>query len=87
MVGVFGALVLVVVLLRWVCLEPAMPNIPLNIDEKQAGLILSRYKDLQTANLESAIKIIDAIVVKILLPVFTSFVGYVFGSQVTSKSQ
>ena len=63
-----------------------MPNIPPGMDEKQAAAILSRYKELHTINIDNTIKMIDAVVMKILLPVFTSFVGYVFGSQARSKS-
>jgi hypothetical protein len=85
-VGVFSAAVLLLLLARWIYLDPPVPKIPANFDEKQAALILSRYKEIQGAVLDSTTKMIDTIVVRILLPVFTSFVGFVFGTQVAGKS-
>ena len=93
-IGVRGALivgsvatgVLLILLVRWIWLEPAMPNVPAGMDEKQIAAIMNRYKELQSINIDNTIKMIDAVIMKILLPVFTSFVGYVFGSQAGSKS-
>jgi hypothetical protein len=85
-VGVVGTVVLLMLLIRWIWLEPAVPQIPQSLEEKLAGAILSRYKELHTLNLDSTVKMIDTIVVRILLPVFTIFVGYIFGSQTGSRS-
>ena len=93
-IGVRGALIvgtvatsmLLLLLIRWISLEPAIPNVPASMDEKQAVAVMSRYKELQSINIDNTIKMIDAVIMKILLPVFTSFVGYVFGSQANSKS-
>jgi hypothetical protein len=85
-VGVVATAVLLILLGRWIWLEPAMPNIPVGMDEKQVAAIMSRYKELESINIDNTIKMIDAIIMKILLPVFTSFVGYVFGSQSRSRS-
>jgi len=93
-VGVRGALivgaligaVLMVLLVRWIWVEPAVPNIPPNLDEKQATLILSHYKELQGAVLDGTTKMIDMLVVRILLPIFTTFVGVIFGTQIGSKN-
>ena len=84
-VGAVGISVLLILLVRWIFLEPAVPSIPASFDEKQAAAILSRYKELQALSLDSTLRVIDAVVVKILLPVFTSFVGYVFGSEAGSR--
>ncbi|HXJ44612.1 MAG TPA: hypothetical protein VNH18_35320 [Bryobacteraceae bacterium] len=85
-VGVVATAVLLILLVRWIWLEPAIPNVPAGMDEKQVAAIMSRYKELQSINIDNTIKMIDAVIMKILLPVFASFVGYVFGSQSGSKS-
>ena len=85
-VGAVATGVLMILLVRWLWLEPAMPNVPAGMDEKQVAAIMSRYKELQSINIDNTVKMIDAVIMKILSPVFTSFVGYVFGSQAGSKS-
>jgi len=84
-VGALGALVLLIVLIRWASLEPGVPPIPEGLDEKLAAAVLSRYKEVRALNLDSALKMIDAVVARILLPVFTTFVGFIFGSQVSGR--
>jgi hypothetical protein len=58
----------------------------MTIDEKQAALLIAHFKDVQAAVMDSTIKMIDTTIVRIVLPVFTSFVGFVFGSQARDKS-
>jgi hypothetical protein len=85
-VGTVATGVLLILLAHWIWFEPAMPNVAAGLDEKQVAAVMSRYKELQSINIDSPIRMIDAIIMKILLPVFTSFVGYVFGSQTRGKS-
>ena|SRR5205823_4407190 len=89
-VGVSGALItgslagiiLLALLARWMWLDPGSPPSLEGLTEVQVSTALARYKELQSLALESTGKMIDTIVVRILLPVFTSFVGFVFGSRV-----
>jgi len=43
--------------------------------------LLDNYKTLQQIALEPFTTLFDSVVVKVLLPVFTSILGYIFGSQ------
>ena len=80
-VGILGAAVIVSLLVRWWSTTPQPPIIPAGTAENTSKLILENYKTLRDAALDDTLKILDAFVVKILLPIFTSFVGYFFGSQ------
>jgi hypothetical protein len=82
--GSLAALILIALLARWMWLNPGSPPSFAGMDETQASVALARYRDLQNLALESTGKMIDTIVVRILLPVFTSFVGFVFGSRVAN---
>jgi hypothetical protein len=78
--GSLAALVLLVLLFRWMHLDPNPPSL-VNLSDGEASAVIARYKELQGLELDSTGRMIDAIVVKILLPIFTSFVGFVFGTR------
>jgi hypothetical protein len=92
-VGVYGTIavgsvagaILIFLLVRLVWIAPHPPIIPSGADDTAAKLMLENYKSLREAALDDTIRILDAFVVKILLPIFTSFVGYIFGSQVNRE--
>ena len=67
-------------------MAPPAPVIPSGTDDKAAKLILENYKTLREAALDDTLRILDAFVMKLLFPLFTSFVGYVFGSQAHRES-
>ena len=75
-VGCVGAAVLLFLLVRWVCIAPHPPVIPSGADANAAKLMLENYKSLREAALDDTIRILDAFVMKLLLPIFTSFVGF-----------
>jgi hypothetical protein len=60
---------------------PPLPTIPPMADANTTKAILENYKSLQQIVLEPYTTLFDSIVVKVLLPVFTSILGYIFGSQ------
>ena len=50
--GAVATAVLLILLARWIWLEPVVPNISAGMDEKQVAAIMSRYRELQTINIE-----------------------------------
>ena len=85
-VGAVGAIILILLLARWLWIAPSVPVIPPGTDDKVSRLILENYQTLREAALEDTLRILDAFVMKLLFPLFTSFVGYVFGSQANRES-
>ncbi len=84
-VGALGTIVTLALLLKWISLFPSMPVIPVDMDRTKAQVILENYKDLQHIVLEPFSTLFETVVVKVLLPIFTSILGYIFGSQVVAK--
>ncbi len=58
---------------------PPVPVIPAGTDPAIVKATLDNYKTLQQIALEPFTTLFDSIVVKVLLPVFTSILGYIFG--------
>jgi len=88
-VGALGALVTIVIVGRWIWMSWCVtcPTISATTTPDQATVIINNYKALQTAALESAKEMFDTVVVKALLPVFTSILGYIFGARAASEGQ
>jgi hypothetical protein len=60
---------------------------PPDMDRDKARILIENYKQLQQVALEPLTTLFDSIVVKVLLPVFTSILGYIFGSQNSKQSK
>ena len=58
-----------------------IPLIAADMDREKARLVIENYKQLQQIVLEPYTTLFDSVVVKVLLPIFTSILGYIFGSQ------
>ena len=88
-VGTLGAVVTLLILGRWLWITWCLSclNIPASTPVDQAKAILDNYKGLQDQALQSAKDMFDAVVVKALLPVFTSILGYIFGARSASEGQ
>jgi hypothetical protein len=84
-VGVLAALVIFALVGKWMWSAPPQPMIPPGADAATVKAILDNYKALQQITLEPYTTLFDSIVVKVLLPVFTSILGYIFGSRVSSR--
>lgn len=84
-VGSLGAVVILALLFGCLHSLPSPPVIPSNSNADAAKSILQNYSDLQKAALEPFTTLLDSIVVKILLPVFTSILGYIFGTQANDR--
>jgi len=80
-VGALGAIVTIALIVKWIFMAPQPPTIPTGADVNTAKAILENYKTLQQIVLEPFTTLFESVVVKVLLPVFTAIVGYIFGSQ------
>jgi len=85
-VGATGVIVISALLAKWVLYAPQIPTIPSSADPAAAKTILENFRATQQAALEPFTSLFDSVVVKVLLPVFTSILGYIFGSK-TSKTE
>jgi hypothetical protein len=84
-VGALSATVTLVLVGKWIFSAPSTPPIPPGADANAFKVILENYKTLQQIALKPYTTLFDSIVVKVLLPVFTSILGYIFGSNSTRK--
>ena len=84
-VGATGALVTLALVVKWVCYAPNLPVIQAGTDAAVTKAALDNFKTLQQIALEPFTTLFDSIVVKVLLPVFTSILGYIFGSRTNEK--
>jgi len=80
-VGAVGAVATVALIGKWILYAPQVPVIPTNADQATTKAILDNYKTLQQIALEPFTTLFDSVVVKVVLPVFTSILGYIFGSR------
>ena len=79
--GALACVVTLALVIRWICYAPPLPTIPPELDREKARLLIENYKQLQQATLEPFTSLFDSVVVKVLLPIFTSILGYIFGSR------
>lgn len=80
-VGLVIAIVIGCVLFDYVRNIPTLPDLQNSQSEGSDQLVLSRHKEAQGLVLERVTEMFDLIVVKALLPVFTSILGYIFGTR------
>jgi hypothetical protein len=84
-VGATGAIVTFALVAKWIFYAPAAPVIPPGAEAATVKAILDNYRTLQQIALDPFTSLFDSVVVKVVLPVFTSILGYIFGSA-TAKS-
>ncbi len=80
-VGALASVVTLALIVKWICYAPMIPLIAADMDREKARLVIENYKQLQQIVLEPYTTLFDSVVVKVLLPIFTSILGYIFGSQ------
>jgi hypothetical protein len=78
-VGATAAVVIFGLVGRWIFAAPPPPVLPQNADPATIKVILDNYKVLQQTALEPLTTLFDSVVAKVLLPVFTSILGFIFG--------
>jgi hypothetical protein len=86
-VGGVAAVVILALVGKWVFYAPRLPVLQPGADPATVKAMLENYKTLQQIALEPFTTLFDSIVVKVLLPVFTSILGYIFGSRSEKKSE
>ncbi len=86
-VGGTGAIVILALVAKWICYAPKLPIIQLGADPASVKAMLENYRTLQQIALEPFTTLFDSTVVKVLLPVFTSILGYIFGSRADNKTE
>lgn len=86
-VGCLATVVTLALIIKWICYAPSIPAISAEVDHEKARALIENYKQLQQVTLEPFTTLFDSIVVKVLLPVFTSILGYIFGSQNGKQSR
>ena len=84
-VGSLMAIVTLAIVGKWIWSAPPIPVIPPGADASTVKAILENYKSLQQIAMEPYTAFFETIVVKVLLPIFTSILGYIFGSRSESK--
>lgn len=77
-VGATGAVVTFALVTKWIIYAPPVPVIPPGTDAAASKAILDNYHTLQQIAPEPFTSLFDSVVVKVLLPVFTSILGYTF---------
>lgn len=83
-VGLIILLVIIVVSVSWLQHVPSMPAQllnPANGNAEAADAMLKNYNSLYSTAIDHSMRLFDVIVVKALLPVFTTILGYIFGSR------
>jgi hypothetical protein len=85
-VGALGGAIMLALVGKWFWYAPAIPVIPPSADPATVKAILENYKTLQQTALEPFTTLFDSIVVKVLLPIFTSILGYIYGSRTNRET-
>ena len=83
-VGIVSVLVIIGLGLQWSLQAPEMPILPHNPTDQQITSfknILDYYKTASELALSGPKELFDIIIVKILYPLFTLILGYVFGTR------
>ena len=87
-IGVGGliALVIAILLAYWVSTAPSFSISSASTDPDKLRQLLEVQKQARDAHLQPITLLFDSIVVKCLLPLFTTILGYIFGSHTVKRS-
>ncbi len=87
-VGIVGTIVILALGVQWWLRSPQMPSLPVDSQQVESTkAILENYKTASDMALEGPAKIFDMVIVKILYPLFTLILGYIFGSRIISSDK
>jgi hypothetical protein len=86
-VGALGTVVTLAIVARWIWASWCWtcPNILSSMKPDEIDSLIKNYKLLQDQSWQSASQMFDTVVVKALLPIFTSILGYIFGAHNASQ--
>jgi hypothetical protein len=85
-VGGLGAAVTLVLVAYWVWTAPVISLDLKEGDPEKLRQVLDLQKQVAEVHLEGVVRIFDSIVVKCLLPLLTTILGYIFGSNTLRRS-
>jgi hypothetical protein len=80
-VGLVISVVTLVTLIHWWLYSPVMPTLP--ADAAAGKDVIANYVSAAQSASDQATKMFDLLVSKAFLPVFTTIIGYIFGSKTT----
>ena len=79
-IGAAIVLTIIFVCVDWLRLTPPAPSATATRDT------IDNYKEMRSFAIDDASKLFDTIVSKAFLPVFTTVLGYIFGSRVAANN-
>jgi hypothetical protein len=86
-VGSLAAVVTLLVVLRAIFSLPPAPQLDAHMTTEQLTALMATQKESYDHVVNAATSLFDSIIVKALLPVFTSILGYIFGARSTSEEE
>jgi hypothetical protein len=84
-VGLLIALITAMLVLHWIATAPGIPSGLAGKNTADAKAAVDNIKTLSDLAADRSIKVFDAVVSRALLPVFTSILGYIFGSRTSGN--
>lgn len=86
-VGGFAALVVLILLVYWAFSAPSIGIASASADPDKLRQLIEIQKQARDAHLQAVTQLFDSIVIKCLLPLFTTILGYIFGSHTAKRSR
>lgn len=86
-VGALAAGVTIAILVNWYRMLPQLPQISASTAPDVAQAAINNYKALNLEARDTAIQLFEAFVLRAIVPVFTSIVGFVLGVQAAAKER
>lgn len=86
-VGGLIALVTLALLGYWAFSAPLINVGSITADPEKVRQVIEFQKQARDAHLQPIMQLFDSIVMKCLLPLFTTILGYIFGSQAAKQSR
>jgi hypothetical protein len=86
-VGSLAAVITIILVIRAIASMPATPALGGQMTGDQLKLLMDAQKANYDQIVTAATSLFDSIVVKALLPVFTSILGYIFGAKSASEAE
>lgn len=90
-VGVVSSLVLLGLVFQWISHSPRVPTLSVNSTDSQqmanAKAALENYKTASDLAWEGPARLFDVVILKVLYPLITLVLGYIFGTRVAGTNR
>lgn len=88
-IGVGGLMALVTIALvgYWIWTAPSQMPLANLSDPEKVRQVIDLEKQLRDSHVSAVMQVFDTVVIKCFLPLFTSILGYIFGSQSVRRSR